>query len=264
MADEVLLWPLGGLAMVHPAPRLSSQVATILGGPATNLALCVITFPGFHSPDTLWGVFNPFELPIDKWNSAEWLPGLLLLTFTVNWMMLLLNLLPIYPLDAGQLLQVVLASRGLPGELVHRWSSLVGSLAGWALLIAGLTLNLIWLVALGALLLLLNLALTTPAASADPFDDNTLGYDFSQGYTSLERGPGENQPGWVDQWKQRRQAERAARELQRRQELEQQLDLLLAKVHEGGLQSLTAAEKRMLRRASEELRDRAKRSPSGD
>jgi hypothetical protein len=67
----------------------------------------------------------------------------------------------------------------------------------------------------------------------------------------------------LEQWKHRRQAEREARNLQRRHELEQQLDVLLAKVHDGGLQSLSAAEKRLLRRASEELRDRAKR-PSSD
>jgi hypothetical protein len=172
-------------------------------------------------------------------------------------MMLLLNLLPIFPLDAGQLLQVLLTSRGLPGDVVYRWSSLIGSGAGWLLFGAGLMFNLIWLVALGALLLILNLALSAVGMRAEAYEDGFLGYDFSQGYTSLERG--QSSSGFLDEWKERRQAERQARDAQRRVELEQQVDALLAKVHEGGLQSLTAAERRLLRRASEELRDRAKR-----
>jgi stage IV sporulation protein FB len=264
IADEILLWPLGGLAMVHPAPRLSSQVATILGGPAANLMLCVITFPAFHAPDRMWGVLNPFELPVGEWNAATWFPDVLLLTFAVNWVMLLLNVVPVYPLDGGQLLQAVLASR-MPGELVYRWSNFVGNVCGGLLFILGLTFGWVWVLALGALLLLLNMALSMPGGGPEGYDENFLGYDFSQGYTSLERSQGgEKRPGWMEQWKQRRQAEREAQAAQRRQELEQQLDVLLAKVHEGGLQSLTAAEKRLLRRASEELRDRAKRPSPGE
>jgi hypothetical protein len=223
-----------------------------------------MTFPGFHAPDTLWGVLNPFELPIDKWHSSNWLPDVLLLTFAVNWMMLLLNLLPVFPLDCGQLLQVLLAAR-MPGELVHRWSHLVGTACGWLLFGAGLAFGWLWVLALGALLLLLNMALSLPAGGPEGYDENFLGYDFSQGYTSLERSQGsERRPGWLEQWKQRRQAEREAVAQQRRQELEQQLDVLLAKVHEHGMHSLTASEKRLLRRASEELRDRAKRPSPGE
>jgi Zn-dependent protease len=263
MADEIQLWPLGGLALVQPAPQMSSQLFTVFAGPGANLLVCLLAFPGFYAPERLWGVLNPFELPIDKWSAENWLRDLLLLTFSVNWLLLLLNLLPIFPLDGGQALQIVLSSR-MPGEMVHRLSSMITAGCGWVLFGVGLVWSWPWVLAVGAILLILNLALAVPQPGSEGYDDSFLGYDFSQGYTSLEKSQsGERRPSLLEQWKQKRRAEREGRELQRRQELEQQLDALLAKVHEGGLQSLTAAEKRLLRRASDELRDRAKR-PSAD
>jgi stage IV sporulation protein FB len=263
IADEILLWPLGGLAMVQPAPRLSAQLTTIFAGPLANLLVCLLTFPGFHAPERLWGVLNPFELPVGTWDAATWMPDLLLLTFSLNWLLLLLNLLPVFPLDGGQALQAVLAAQ-MPGEGVLRWSNTVNLVCGSLLFVTGLAWGWTWVLALGAILLILNLAIGSAHGMADGYDDSFLGYDFSQGYTSLEKSDGGSaRPGWVEQWKERRRIERETREMQQRFELEQQLDVLLAKVHEGGLQSLTAAEKRLLRRASEELRDRAKK-PSAD
>uniref|UniRef100_A0A7C4QLP4 Peptidase M50 domain-containing protein n=1 Tax=Schlesneria paludicola TaxID=360056 RepID=A0A7C4QLP4_9PLAN len=264
LADEVLLWPLGGLALVQPAPRWASQVSTILGGPLVNLLLCLLMFPGFYAPEMLWGVLNPFQLPVAEWSAARWWHDLLLLGFCVNWVLLLLNLLPVFPLDGGQLVQVLLSVH-YPGEVVFRVSQLLGNAVGMLLFVCGLGFGWLWVLALGAILLLLNLALSLPGSSGEAYDESFLGYDFSQGYTSLERSHRSERPvGWFDQWKQRRREERLAREARRRAELEQQLDFLLAKVHAGGLQSLTSAEKRLLRRASEELRDRARRTSRED
>lgn len=259
-AEEVLLWPLGGLAQVQPAPRLSAQLATILGGPLVNLLVCLIVFPGFYAPELLWGVLSPFRLPLSEWNAATWGQNWLLLIFYANWVLLLVNLLPVFPLDGGQLLQVLLSVQR-PSDVVMRWSHLMGNAVGLLVFVSGLCFDWIWVLALGSVLLLLNLALGLSGGGGEVYEENFLGYDFSQGYTSLERSQRTERPlGWFDQWKQRRLAERAAREARRREELEQQLDLLLAKVHAYGLQSLTAAEKRLLRRASEELRDRARKS----
>ena len=41
--NEILLWPLGGLAFVRPAGTLKSQLISTGGGPLVNLALCLIT-----------------------------------------------------------------------------------------------------------------------------------------------------------------------------------------------------------------------------
>jgi hypothetical protein len=86
-----------------------------------------------------------------------------------------------------------------------------------------------------------------------------MGYDFSQGYTSLERSektrPAARQ-GLLQRWLERRRAERQNRNEQQKQLVDQQLDAILAKVHELGMGALTPAEKRLLRRASERYRGR--------
>ena len=43
--SEVLLWPIGGLAWVQPAPSFWSQFLTAAGGPLVNLAICILIFP---------------------------------------------------------------------------------------------------------------------------------------------------------------------------------------------------------------------------
>ena len=54
----------------------------------------------------------------------------------------------------------------------------------------------------------------------------------------------------------RRKAEKQRRLLDSEQQTEQQLDAILAKVHERGLTSLTPAEKRLLKRASNRYRSK--------
>jgi stage IV sporulation protein FB len=100
--------------------------------------------------------------------------------------------------------------------------------------------------------------------TADTLDDSFMGYDFSQGYTSLERSNKSNpsaarrRQGWLERWRERR---RVAKELRARLDAEQaqaQLDEILAKVHSNGISSLTDAERRQLNRASARLRDKDK------
>ena len=50
-ADEVLLWPLGGLAFCRSLPHTPlAHFVTALGGPLVNLILCVITGVAFLWP----------------------------------------------------------------------------------------------------------------------------------------------------------------------------------------------------------------------
>src|SRR5262245_45575733 len=42
-ASEILLWPLGGLAYVDVPNTARANLVTVLGGPAVNLVLCLIT-----------------------------------------------------------------------------------------------------------------------------------------------------------------------------------------------------------------------------
>ncbi|MDX1970881.1 MAG: M50 family metallopeptidase [Planctomycetaceae bacterium] len=261
MADEILIWPLGGLAAVQPGPHPWAALQTIAAGPLVNLTLALLFFPGFYAPDELWGVLNPAEAPVGELHAETWGRECLLLIFFVNWLLLLLNLLPVFPLDGGQMVSAILSSR-MPNEAAFRLTANVGMGASILLMVVGLAGDWSWVLAIGSLTLVMNVLLSVQLQTGDSYDDSFMGYDFSQGYTSLERsGSGrsrEPRPSWLESWKARRRERQQQRELERREDLERQLDELLAKVHEHGLESLTASEKRLLRRASDELRHRSR------
>jgi stage IV sporulation protein FB len=261
-ADEILLWPMGGLAFAQPGPSPSSTLLTIAGGPLVNLLACVLFFPGFYAPVWSWSLLNPFEISIVEFSSAQWGRDLCQLAFATNWILLLINLLPIYPLDGGQFLQAVLAQRW-SAEGAHRLTANVGNVCSWLLMGFGLMYGWMWVVVIGALTLVLSTLLTTQGPGGETYDESFLGYDFSQGYTSLERSErGRHAPpsSWWERWQEERRAKRHARELAERAALEVQLDVLLAKVHEHGMDSLTPAERRQLQQASDALRGKSRPS----
>jgi stage IV sporulation protein FB len=265
MADDIIIWPLGGLAAVQPGPGLNAALKTIAAGPLINLAFAALFYPGFYAPELLWGVLNPFEVPVSELGTEDWRRSCLLLAFLANWILFLVNLLPLLPLDGGRILAASLTTR-MPEELAHRLMASIGVVLSLALMFTGLAINHAWLVAIGAIPLVMNLLLAMQLQGDDVYDESFMGYDFSQGYTSLERNadPSETtlkpgSPGWFAAWKAERRKRQAVAEAERRAELERELDRLLVKVHEEGMDALSAAEKRLLREASEELRGRTKR-----
>lgn len=260
-ADEIHLTPLGGIAMVRPGQGAFGLGVTAAAGPLINLLICLVTFPGWYARDTLWNCLNPFVMPISHFDTAELWRDLGLLLFIANWMSLLVNLLPVIPLDGGQILRAVLSTKTHP-ELVHRTASHIGLGVAVVLLLAGLGFDLSQVVFIGTIVLTMNLIQLFQEDMGESMDDSAFGYDFSAGYESLERSipttTREAKPGLLQRWRERRRMRREQQERIRRMEAEQQLDLLLAKVHETGLQSLSETEQKLLRNCSELLRERGK------
>ena len=91
--NEIILWPLGGVAYVTPPQRPGAQLWSIAAGPLVN----VILFPILSVPILLGGQMEPSDL--SKFLNNIWFINLVLLIF---------NLLPIYPLDGGQILRSLL------------------------------------------------------------------------------------------------------------------------------------------------------------
>jgi len=113
------------------------------------------------------------------------------------------------------------------------------------------------LVVLGFVIILLAIQEHHQLQASESYDDSFMGYDFSQGYTSLEKSDPvkpERRVGFWQRWQAKRRADKLKRLELQSQQSEQQLDEILAKVHERGLASLTPAEKRSLKRASNRYR----------
>ena len=251
-ADEILVWPLGGLTVAQPGLGRSAEISTPLGGPLVNLILCLITLPAvvFDSP-YLGDALHPFRVPAVDLQGAV-VSDLFVLLFCANWILLLVNLVPVYPLDGGQVLQAVLAERF--GRDVGRESCLrIGCVIGFLAIFLGLLFDNAWVLVAGTVLLVWNIHEIYQLRAREAYEESFMGYDFSQGYTSLERSSqriSSPAPGFLQRWRARRRAEKLRRQQQKEQELEHQLDLLLEKVHGYGYDSLTDEEKKQLRRVS--------------
>src|SRR5439155_22356442 len=95
VANRIVLWPLGGIAYVNPPPRPGAVLWSIAAGPLVNVALVPITL-GLY----VWSGMGGHD--------AGDLPGYLQAIYFINLGLLLFNLLPIYPLDGGQIVQALL------------------------------------------------------------------------------------------------------------------------------------------------------------
>jgi Zn-dependent protease len=257
--DEILMWPLGGLAFVEvTSPR--SQRLTAAAGPLVNLLMCGLFLHAVLVSDSisLALALNPLEVPFSKDGfGANPVLDVQVLTFWFNWLCLVVNLIPAFPLDGGQILRSWLTARmgtGMGTEMAIRLAYFFAFLIGLAALMFFKSMVLL---VLAFLIVLLAIQEHYQLQASESYDDSFMGYDFSQGYTSLERSEPvkpERRVGLWQRWLAKRRADKLRRIELQSQQSEQQLDAILAKVHERGLASLTPAEKRLLKRASNRYR----------
>jgi Zn-dependent protease len=99
-ADRIVLWPLGGVAVVNPPQRPGAMLWSIAAGPLVNVALLVPlgAFGGKYLVDV------SLRRSIPQSDAVIWLTTVLMIDIGL----LLFNILPIYPLDGGQILRSVL------------------------------------------------------------------------------------------------------------------------------------------------------------
>lgn len=97
VADRIVLWPLGGVAFVRPPQRPGAVLWSIAAGPLVNVVLVPALFGLLF-----WARTQGLR------TSSPDLYGLLRATNFVNLGLLIFNLLPIYPLDGGQILRALL------------------------------------------------------------------------------------------------------------------------------------------------------------
>jgi len=96
-ANQIVLWPLGGVAYVSPPPRPGATLWSIAAGPLVNVAFIPI-----------------LSAPLVLNHYAPWLAAMPNLhaffrtVWVINAGLLVFNMLPVYPLDGGQILRSLL------------------------------------------------------------------------------------------------------------------------------------------------------------
>src|SRR5271157_2940058 len=96
-ANQIVLWPLGGVAYVDPPPRPGATLWSIAAGPLVNVVLIPI----------IMGV-GRMSLLLGWYTAVPDLRGLIHAVFYIDVGLLVFNILPIYPLDGGQILRSLL------------------------------------------------------------------------------------------------------------------------------------------------------------
>src|SRR6185437_8268802 len=96
-ANHIVLWPLGGVAYVNPPPQPGAVLWSIAAGPLVNVLLVPVTVGLWIVSAALgWGGVYP--------DLAQFIEAITKL----NLILLFFNMLPVYPLDGGQILQSLL------------------------------------------------------------------------------------------------------------------------------------------------------------
>jgi len=137
-ANQIVLWPLGGVAFVDPPPRPGATLWSIAAGPLVNVALMPV-LGGLVLLSSRWG------LP----QSAPDVHALLRSVLMIDIVLFVFNVLPVYPLDGGQILRSVLwYVMGRARSLMI--AAVVGFLGVAGLALLAIRLNSVWLGILSA------------------------------------------------------------------------------------------------------------------
>ena len=274
-AETIVIGPFGGLAPVEMPWDPKEQLVVSLAGPIVNLLICLLLSPVVimacgTSPLALLHPLNPVPMTdAQPWQVA------IMLGFWVNWLLLLVNMIPAFPFDGAR--AMVAAAMSISENVSQQRATatvialakigalLLVVLACFAFSAGNSSVVPTWLA-----LLLLAIFLFFSAKQheiLDQYEDEEeekelFGYDFSQGYASLESSTSQQQQpappaqGALSRWLQNRRKKRERRQQQLEIEEDARLDAILARLHEHGMEGLTAEERALLKRASERYRSR--------
>ncbi|MGO9316875.1 MAG: site-2 protease family protein [Terracidiphilus sp.] len=96
-ANRIMLWPLGGVAYVDPPQRPGATLWSIAAGPLVNVALLPILYAAFWMGQSLGWQHSMHDAYV-----------FVRAILAINIGLLVFNILPIYPLDGGQILRSLL------------------------------------------------------------------------------------------------------------------------------------------------------------
>ncbi len=101
-ADDVLLWPLGGVTFVMPPYRPGALLWSVAAGPLVNLVLAPVLVIAAYASGAL-GVYTSRDGGQPTNLQSFWFSLAVL-----NLVVFVFNVLPIYPLDGGKMLHALL------------------------------------------------------------------------------------------------------------------------------------------------------------
>ena len=268
--DALVLGPLGGLRPPRVPRDPQSELLCLVAGPAVTLGVCFscLVLIGLFQPESARKLLDVFHPEIVDYGVGIRLETVVRLVCWINWWLLILNAIPAFPFDGGRAM-VALLQVAKPKIEYDKAVSIVASVA--RLVAVGLfLLGFVFFdvyddgIPSGPALMLLAVFVFFSArveesqTEAELDDEELFGYDFSQGYTSLERSAGRtaSRPGPITRWWNHYQERRRARQAERERAEDLESDEILKRLHQHGMDSLSPREKALLKRVSERYRSR--------
>lgn len=260
-ADEILMWPLGGLAFCRPPQTPFAEFITVIGGPLVNVVLggvaFVMLFP-LMGDAPMPVSLNPFQMWVG--NPGLGLTGWLADIFVVNYALLLFNVcLVFYPFDGGRLVQIALWAK--VGYVKSMEFATVFGMGGAVLvLLVGAFKGQFLLMLIGVFGFFTCYQQRTMIRHMKA--EGAFGIDVPVGTympsdpmlrASYEDDDGDKE-SFVARKRRERDEAKAARAKARADKDNAEIDRILDKIHQHGIQSLTAREKKTLEADSERKR----------
>ena len=282
----IVLGPTGNLITLPPSWHLRAELMVALAGAIPHLLLMAGAAVGLlalgRGPELFPALLHPLApalLPPDP----TWPELVFRVVFWVNWTLLVINLLPVWPFDGGRILQLILLL-ALP-DLSHRSAEV--RVTAFAYGIAVSLLLLAWFLRNPAepmlvppWLVLITLAgilffharfgahpgrgtmsvadwPTDAAQEDDMFSMQPAHLEAAEDQFEQSEDPPVDQATW-------RRLERLERERAREIEEDRMLDEVLRRMHTVGLDGLSSDERALLRRVSARWRERRSRAEDAD
>ena len=268
--DQIVVGPIGGMVPFRMPSNPRCELVISVAGPLANLLICLICVPIVW----LWLDLSPISLlnPLQPFNliSGTIVQVSFKLAFWINWFLFLVNVLPAYPLDGGRALRaallVVRPDMNLRTAVIQ--VATLAKISALGLCIAAWFVSTwtpvnpipIWF----ALVLLAICIFFSARYELDRFQeeqggDELFGYDFSQGYTSLEQSTDTTSfadPSPLARWIERRREQRHRRQRETEEDEDRRVDEILSRLNEGSMNALSAEDRRLLNRVSARYRSR--------
>lgn len=254
----ITLSPLGGLAhMSEGAPSPDADIKISLAGPLTHLLWLVPIVPLWLLLD--WGDLRPAgwasDPAVELVNTLLWINGFLMV----------FNLLPLFPMDGGRVLRAVLSKRMHPNRATLI-ACKVGTIGAIAFIAIGITLWILRDDLWGPILACIGISNLMACKQEKLATQHGQGpYMHGSNLEPWERDAdawkagGEKQPsgepGFFDKRKQARAAKREAEAAEQAASRDAEVDRILDRVNEVGLDGLSAKERKLLMQASKRRKD---------
>lgn len=271
--DALVLGPVGGLISPRVPDEPEVKLFVALAGPIVHLLLAVLAASALAIAGNtqLLGLLNPLATPQDLVEPGGMGLVAAKLTLWINWILMLLNLVPAYPFDGGPILRSMLwpaLGRRTARIVTARIAMGLAVLIGVAALVVSLRNEFhssvpMWipLVMLG-MFLFFSARQDLAAEDADEQVDQLAGYQVSSDgldlldamWSSDEEDDAvlvEHQPR--PQQEQNRRAQEASEDAR--------VDDILARLHSSSWEALSSEEVAILQRASQRYRQR-RRTPN--